>query len=971
MIVILLPSVISAQQQDTLSSFSSSESKELPLLKSQKKFIYFISNRLSDDDKFDVFKAIPGSSSPSLVVIRGHFQVIGNANEKKAKISVYNSTNNELIGIYNTSQFTGNYLMILAPDIKYMFKVEVAGYGTMQEIVEIPLKIDYEICQQNISIKLNEKQKPMILINNYFADENEKVFYLRTNIDTAKLYEVTDVNNLIKQVDKHGNLYANIDELVKKQQSEEQKKPQEALAAYNAGNYQLATTLYEPLLKNDPLDPFLNYYYGVSLFKSNGNKAKAINALQVATGIKEIPADVYLYLGQAFHLSYLFQDAIKAFNQYKARVKPYDFEGNNGPQLINNCFNGTMFLSNQENIEVLNRTPVQFESILSNYNPDLVNEIVKLKPEIYYSDIDKKKQIPLWMCASKSNEIYQVSYGTKDQKHTDLYKNTKLPNGTMSAPQYIGIGPEINSPYDENYPYLSKDGLTLYFSSKGHNSMGGYDIFKCIRKDSASAWSKPINLGYPINSTYDDIMYIPDEGKQTASYCSNRKNASYEYLQISFPKDELQTSIIKGWYNYTDTTKKDAYITVYNSNTGEISGVYKSNTLTGKYLMILPSGTKYEMLVEVNGVNTFTTTFEIPVKKKEFELKQMIKLSTDKNNNALSVNNYFTEQEASKVVFESEVPMKNIDAKTVQKQNKILKVKRTPEEMLKDKEDLDLALKLFEQATYQEAALIYQNLNLYIDLSVIDTYRYGVCLFNTKKDKSECINLFSLCEDDKNIPIEVYYYLAKANQLSYRFSTAINYYKKYMAVCKPEDVKAWKLEQEMVYCQNGMKLIDNPVILEVYNRKHIDLDVIQNSFTNLESGGKVLVVTEDMQTELDKKNAFKSLLYLSSDKNMIVYSSYGNDEKKGKDIYLLKKLSNGKWAPQPQNLTDINTEFDEEYPALSKDGKILYFSSKGHNTMGGYDIFKSEWNEKTETWSKPVNLGSPLNSPYDDMYFLE
>jgi hypothetical protein len=62
---------------------------------------------------------------------------------------------------------------------------------------------------------------------------------------------------------------------------------------------------------------------------------------------------------------------------------------------------------------------------------------------------------------------------------------------------------------------------------------------------------------------------------------------------------------------------------------------------------------------------------------------------------------------------------------------------------------------------------------------------------------------------------------------------------------------------------------------------------------------------------------------------------------------------------------------DEEYPCLSKDGKTLYFSSKGYENMGGYDIFKSEWNESTQSWLSPVNMGSPINSPFNDIYFLE
>lgn len=299
------------------------------------------------------------------------------------------------------------------------------------------------------------------------------------------------------------------------------------------------------------------------------------------------------------------------------------------------------------------------------------------------------------------------------------------------------------------------------------------------------------------------------------------------------------------------------------------------------------------------------------------------------------------------------------------------KAKRSPEEAEKDKEDLKMAENLYDQEVYQEAALVYQNLELYIDLEPIDEYRYGVSLFKTKKDKTQCIIALESCLGMKTVPVEVYYYLAKANQQSYRFSTAINYYKKYMAICKPEDVKSLKIEKEITYCQNGIKLVNNPVVLEVYGKKHVDQNAIQNSLMQIESGGKVLVITDDMRSSIDKKKEFKSLLYLTPDKNTVLYSSYGEDESNGKDIYQLKKMANGKWAPVPLNITAINSPLDEEFPSLSKDGKTLYFSSKGFENMGGYDIFKSEWNESTQSWSAPINLGSPINSPFDDLYFLE
>lgn len=965
-VFVFASTILFAQQKDSAIVKPTEVKEDINPLK-KRKFVYLISDRLSDDDKLDVFKMSPGTQSPALIVIRGHVEVIGNPNEKKAKISVYNVSNNEIVGIYNSSQYTGNYLLILAPNLKYLFKVEVSGYGTTQEIVEIPLKIDYEICQQDLKIKLNEKNKPVLMINSFFADENEKVFYLKSVVDTSKVnsdnFTNTDEYNKLKQSS------SNIDELVKKQLEEEKKKPEEALAAFKNNDFEKALTIYGSLLKNDPGDPFVNYYYGVCLLKLDRNKAKAINSLLIASNVKEVPVDVYFHLGRAYHLSYLFQDAMKAFEQFRGRVKPYDFEGLNGPLLVKNCMNGINLMNDQVNMQIVRRTPALSENLLASYNPDLINERVQLKSDFFYSAIDKKKEEKLLMSHNNAREYYHVSYGDKEQKHTDLYKNNTLPNGTLSPSQ--NLGPEINTAYDENYPYLTKDGNTLYFSSKGHNSMGGYDIFKCTRKDSLTPWSRPINLGYPINSTYDDVLFIPDESNESAAYCSNRRNNSFEYIQIKLPQQELSNSIIKGSFSTLDSVpRKDAYITITNSNTGEIAGVYKTNPTTGQYLMILISGTKYDLSIESEGYSDLTSSFEVPEKKGEFELKQIIKLQKNGLQKTIKVNNYFTEAEAAKISFDvpAAKPTSTVTSKALMKPKK---AKRSAEEAEKDKEDLKMAENLYDQEVYQEAALVYQNLELYIDLEPIDEYRYGVSLFKTKKDKTQCIIALESCLGMKTVPVEVYYYLAKANQQSYRFSTAINYYKKYMALCKPEDIKSLKIEKEITYCQNGIKLVNNPVVLEVYGKKHVDQNAIQNSLMQIESGGKVLVITDDMRSSIDKKKEFKSLLYLTPDKNTVLYSSYGEDESNGKDIYQLKKMANGKWAPVPLNITAINSPLDEEFPSLSKDGKTLYFSSKGFENMGGYDIFKSEWNEASQSWSAPINLGSPINSPFDDLYFLE
>ena len=85
------------------------------------------------------------------------------------------------------------------------------------------------------------------------------------------------------------------------------------------------------------------------------------------------------------------------------------------------------------------------------------------------------------------------------------------------------------------------------------------------------------------------------------------------------------------------------------------------------------------------------------------------------------------------------------------------------------------------------------------------------------------------------------------------------------------------------------------------------------------------------------------------------------------DIYISKKLPNGKWS-DPKNLgPNINTKYKEEFPQLSEDGKTLYFASEGHSSMGDFDIFKSVWDESDQAWSEPKNLGYPINTAGRDM----
>jgi len=107
---------------------------------------------------------------------------------------------------------------------------------------------------------------------------------------------------------------------------------------------------------------------------------------------------------------------------------------------------------------------------------------------------------------------------------------------------------------------------------------------------------------------------------------------------------------------------------------------------------------------------------------------------------------------------------------------------------------------------------------------------------------------------------------------------------------------------------------------------------------------------------------------MNQDRTVCYFSSDRPGGKGGKDIYMIKKGKGGNWS-KPKNLgKKINTKFDEESPFIHEDG-TLYFSSKGHNSIGGYDIFSAVGSGQGK-FSKAMNLGMPVNSVEDDLFYF-
>ena len=123
--------------------------------------------------------------------------------------------------------------------------------------------------------------------------------------------------------------------------------------------------------------------------------------------------------------------------------------------------------------------------------------------------------------SADGKEIYYVSrnrelsLGGKDILYSKLD-----PKGKWVKP--VNLGSVINTPYDEEGVFITPDGRYLYFASRGHNSMGGFDIFRSERR-AGGVWSAPENLGYPINTPDDEVFYITDKSGKTGYYSCIRE----------------------------------------------------------------------------------------------------------------------------------------------------------------------------------------------------------------------------------------------------------------------------------------------------------------------------------------------------------------------------------------------------------------------------------------------------------------
>lgn len=209
----------------------------------------------------------------------------------------------------------------------------------------------------------------------------------------------------------------------------------------------------------------------------------------------------------------------------------------------------------------------------------------------------------------------------------------------------VNLGSAINTAYGEEGVFVAPDGKTMYFSSEGHNSMGGYDIFRSVFEN--GKWGTPENLGWPINTPDDDVFFVTSASGRHGYYSSDRPGGlgAKDIYRITFlgpekppvlsEEDQLlasrlapmkqtvlapavavataQVTILKGTVT-NDATKQplDAAIDLIDNATGQTIATFRSNATSGRYLVSLPSGTNYGIVVRQDGYLFHSENFDLP-----------------------------------------------------------------------------------------------------------------------------------------------------------------------------------------------------------------------------------------------------------------------------------------------------------------------------------------------------------------------
>lgn len=298
---------------------------------------------------------------------------------------------------------------------------------------------------------------------------------------------------------------------------------------FNAERYQQALDIYQVLLSKTPNSASLQYRVARCFLELN-KPEQALPLLKYAADKKVSKADYYL--GRTYFLLYHFEDATLTLEAYIQHSKD-----TTALPLLQQAYLGASMLERVEAVVFIDSIQVGKEELLQAYsfNPDLGSLSYQPQSE------EACGLSYIFLSGRKNKRIITQSNGAQ----TDLYQSDNLLNG-WSTPTLLSD--KINSPMCENYPFVHADGITIYFASQGHESLGGYDIFRA-RMGTNGDYLIPQNMGMPFNSPYNDYLMIIDDVAQIGWFATDRyqpagKVMVYQFIPNTTSKNLIQTDSV-------------------------------------------------------------------------------------------------------------------------------------------------------------------------------------------------------------------------------------------------------------------------------------------------------------------------------------------------------------------------------------------------------------------------------------------
>ena len=283
----------------------------------------------------------------------------------------------------------------------------------------------------------------------------------------------------------------------------------QARKMYNEGLYEDAKPAFERLVKQSPSNPSYNLWYGVCCYET-GDLEGAEKYLLVANKRKDVESSRYLamlYSG-LFH----YDEAIKMWEEYIAAQSKKKEDTSFAEAELDRSRNLLRMQNRAEDVQVIDSVVLSKDAFL----------------EVYSLSEESGTIVPYSSFFDSGNDISSIVY--TNQKGNTVYYARPAENGNYSIYSQSKLidtwGDEkallTDDNGDNNYPFVLSDGVTIYFASKGYESIGGYDIFVSRYSTNTNSYLVPEQMGMPFNSIANDYMMVIDESKGLGWFVTDR-----------------------------------------------------------------------------------------------------------------------------------------------------------------------------------------------------------------------------------------------------------------------------------------------------------------------------------------------------------------------------------------------------------------------------------------------------------------